>query len=130
MGLGVWCVTCDGTSANLETFENLGCNFRNTYDTMITKFRHPGLSFDLSAVLDPCHMLKLARNSQIILSGFSSKNYTNCSRKRDYNLEIKYPVHTFSTRKQNKSINSNSNIEFLSCSCYRIVEQWEAFATI
>ena len=62
-GLSVRCVTCDGTSANLSTFEKLGCSFGQDYNSINSKFRHPTQNHDVFAILDPCHMLKLARNS-------------------------------------------------------------------
>ena len=62
-GLSVRCVTCDGTSANLSTFEKLGCSFGQDYNSINFKFRHPTQNHDFFAILDPCHMLKLARNS-------------------------------------------------------------------
>ena len=69
-GLRVHCVTCDGTTTNISMFEGLGCSFCGTYDTMKTTFKHPTEQYDVSAILDPCHMLKLARNSLADLSCF------------------------------------------------------------
>ena len=40
-GLSVRCVTCDGTTANLSTFEKLGCSFGHDYNSIKSKFRHP-----------------------------------------------------------------------------------------
>jgi hypothetical protein len=40
-GLKVWCVTSDGTTTNISTFKKLGCSFGYTYDTILTKFKHP-----------------------------------------------------------------------------------------
>ena len=62
-GLRVWSVTADGTSVNLSTFRQLGCTFGTTYETMITKFKHPTQDYFVHVILDPCHMLKLARNA-------------------------------------------------------------------
>ena len=62
-GLKVWSVTADGTAVNLRTFEILGCNFKGTYDEMQSSFIHPTTGEDVFAILDPCHMLKLARNA-------------------------------------------------------------------
>ena len=39
-GLSVRCVTCDGTVANLSTFEKLGCSFGQDYKSINSKFRH------------------------------------------------------------------------------------------
>ena len=69
-GLRVHSVTCDGTTTNISMFEGLGCSFGCTSDTMKTTFKHPTEQYDVSAILDPCHMLKLARNSLADLSCF------------------------------------------------------------
>jgi len=55
-------VTMDGLPANIKTFQQLGCSFDP--DNLVTTFTHPS-SPDLSvaAVLDACHMMKLARNT-------------------------------------------------------------------
>ena len=42
-GLRVWSVTCDGTSTNLTMLKSLGCKFTNSFETMVTKFKHPTL---------------------------------------------------------------------------------------
>jgi hypothetical protein len=62
-GLKVWSVTADGTAVNLRTFEILGCKLSDTYDEMKTSFKHPTTGEDVYVNLDPCHMLKLARNA-------------------------------------------------------------------
>ena len=69
-GLKVWSVTADGTAVNLHTFEILGCNFKGTYDEMQSSFIHPTTGEDVFAILDPCHMLKLARNALAQLGSF------------------------------------------------------------
>jgi hypothetical protein len=61
-GLKVWSITADGTSVNLSTFRQLGCQFGTTYDTIDPKFKHPTTAEDVF-IADPCHMLKLARNA-------------------------------------------------------------------
>ena len=66
-GLSVHCVACDGTTANLSTFEKLGCSFGRNQNSIQSKFRHPTQSRNVFAILDPCHMLKLARNSLVDL---------------------------------------------------------------
>ena len=62
-GLKVWSVTADGTAVNLRTFELLGCKFIANYDEMVTSFKHPITREEVFVILDPCHMLKLARNA-------------------------------------------------------------------
>ena len=61
-GLRVWSVTCDGTSTNINTLKRLGCEFTDSIDTTIVKFKHPTRDYYLYSTLDACHMLKLARN--------------------------------------------------------------------
>ena len=62
-GLHVYSVTADGTAVNFTMFSELGCKFTSSYETMVTKFKHPTQDYFVHAVLDPCHMLKLARNA-------------------------------------------------------------------
>jgi hypothetical protein len=69
-GLRVWSVTTDGTIVNISMFRELGCNFTTSLQTMITKFKHPTQDYFVYAVLDPCHMLKLARNALGHLGSF------------------------------------------------------------
>ncbi|CAB3997104.1 DNA transposase THAP9 [Paramuricea clavata] len=69
--LKVWCLTSDGTSSNVATFKLLGCIFRLAYKSMVTKFKHPTLDYDVFVMLDPCHMLKLARNTLASLGSLS-----------------------------------------------------------
>ncbi len=74
IGLKVWCITSDGTSSNVATFKLLGCVFGLTYESMITKFKHPTLGYDVFVMLDPCHMLKLARNTLASLGSIFAQN--------------------------------------------------------
>ena len=69
-GLRVWSVTSDGTTVNLSMFRELGCKFTTSLETMITKFKHPTENYFVYAILDPCHMLKLARNALGHLGSF------------------------------------------------------------
>ena len=71
-GLKVWCVTSDGTTTNINTFKKLGCSFGHTYDTILTKFKHPETGEDVFVILDACHMLKLARNALAFLGTIST----------------------------------------------------------
>ena len=73
-GLQVWSVTADGTSVNISTFIKLGCNFSTSYDSMVTKFKHPSRDHHVYVILDPCHMLKLARNALASLVSFIDGN--------------------------------------------------------
>ena len=62
-GLRVWSVTCDGTSTNLTMLKLLGCKFANSFETMVTKFKHPTMDYYVYYTLVACHMIKLARNA-------------------------------------------------------------------
>lgn len=78
-GLKVWSVTCDGTCVNVSMFEQLGCKiFGNSYENIQSKFKHPSADYYVHAILDACHMLKLARNAfakyQIFLSRMAQSN--------------------------------------------------------
>ena len=79
-------MTCDGTTTNISMFDGLGCSFGGTYDTMKTTFKHSTEQYDISAILDPCHMLKLARNSLTDLSCFLDPDGTKIERKYFKNL--------------------------------------------
>ncbi len=72
IGLRVWSVTCEGASTNLDMFKKLGCKFGKDFNSTASKFKHPSTQQDGFAILDPCHMLKLARNSLGDLSSFFS----------------------------------------------------------
>ena len=56
-GLRVWSVTCDGTSTHLIMLKSLGCKFTNSFETMVTKFKHPTMGCYVCCTLDACHML-------------------------------------------------------------------------
>lgn len=55
-------VTCDGTQTNFRTLELLGCNFQKD-GSPVTHFKYPMRDSNVYAIMDPCHMLKLCRNS-------------------------------------------------------------------
>ena len=54
-------------------FEILGCSFGTTYDSTIVTFPHPSTGDDVFAILDACHMLKLARNSLAFVGSFQGE---------------------------------------------------------
>ena len=62
-GLRVWSVTCDGTSTNLTLLKSLGCKFTTSFETMVTKFKHPTRNNYVYCTLDAGYMIKLARNA-------------------------------------------------------------------
>ena len=43
--------------------KSLGCKFTNSFETMVTKFKHPTMDYYVYCTLDACHMIKLARNA-------------------------------------------------------------------
>ena len=49
--LRVWSVTADGTSVNTGMFTEIGCNFTASFDSMLTKFKHPTENYYVYAVL-------------------------------------------------------------------------------
>lgn len=53
-------LTADGTQVNIKSFEILGCNF--ALSNMKTHFDHPIKPTKVYCILDPAHMIKLARN--------------------------------------------------------------------
>ena len=73
-GLSVWSVTCDETSTNLTMLKSLGCKFTDSFETMVTKFKHPTMDYYVYCTLDACHMIKLARNALGDLGCFKTAN--------------------------------------------------------
>lgn len=61
-GLKIISVTCDGTPTNFSVLKFFGCNFNNV-SSLQTSFPHPVTSDKIVAFFDPCHMLKLVRNT-------------------------------------------------------------------
>lgn len=64
-GLKVWGVTCDGAFTNFSSMKILGCLFDNidNYDDLKCWFDHPVTTEKVFFIPDPCHMVKLARNT-------------------------------------------------------------------
>jgi DNA transposase THAP9 len=60
-GVEVKALTCDGAKANLAMAEELGCCFEPT--KLQTSFLDPSSGQNVHFFLDPCHVLKLVRNS-------------------------------------------------------------------
>ena len=61
-GLRVWSRTTDGTTVNISIFREHGCNF-TTSMLLLNGNEIQTVSYHGYAILDPCHMLKLARNA-------------------------------------------------------------------
>ena len=72
-GLRVWSVTCDGTASNVDTLRRLGCSFGSTFETICPTFKHPTKGYDVYAIFDVCHMIKLARNAFSDMGKFVSE---------------------------------------------------------
>lgn len=64
VGVTVRSVTCDGTSTNFSTLQFLGCDFNfNLCEKPRTFFKHAITEDNIYVIMDPCHMLKLCRNT-------------------------------------------------------------------
>lgn len=64
LGLRVRAITCDGDSVNCCALKILGANiFVEDYRNIKNSFPHVKLNYNVKVLLDPCHMLKLARNA-------------------------------------------------------------------
>lgn len=66
-------LTFDGCAANLATAKLLGCKF-DDLDNLKTYFSHPATGKRVVLFLDPCHMLKLVRNTFESKKGFIDEN--------------------------------------------------------
>lgn len=60
VGIQVVSLTFDGAPANLSMARHLGCDLK--HKNLKTSFKHPTTNEEVVVFLDPCHMLKLARN--------------------------------------------------------------------
>lgn len=61
-GVDVVAVTFDGCPSNLTAANLLGCDL-NTPNKLKTTFLHPDCGIEVAIILDPCHMIKLVRNT-------------------------------------------------------------------
>lgn len=60
IGITVRSLTCDGARSNVKTYESLGCSLlKNDFRPY---FLHMNGVSKVNCILDPAHMLKLARN--------------------------------------------------------------------
>ncbi|CAB3242624.1 unnamed protein product [Arctia plantaginis] len=63
-GIEVASMTFDGCPSNIAMSRELGCLFEHQYQGQLkTSFPHPTTSEPVSIFLDPCHMIKLIRNT-------------------------------------------------------------------
>ena len=86
-GHRVWSITTDGTAVNISTFYELGCDFTTSFDSMATKFKHPSENYYVYVILEPCHMLKLARNALGTLKSFVDEDGNLIQRKYFQSLD-------------------------------------------
>lgn len=61
IGICVRSITCDGCATNMKTLHLLG--FQLSSEKIISHIKHPNNNTEIYCILDPCHMLKLCRNS-------------------------------------------------------------------
>ena len=62
-GVDVASLTFDGAASNLAMIKNLGCNLDFSSPFFKTSFPHPVSKESVFVFLDPCHMMKLVRNT-------------------------------------------------------------------
>lgn len=60
-GVIVSSLTFDGTATNISMATHLGCSLKS--DNLLSHFPHPVTGSNIYIFLDPCHMLKLVRNT-------------------------------------------------------------------
>lgn len=61
-GICIKSITCDGAANNLSMMRNLKCDI-NHFECFQGYFNHPISNHKVHIFLDPCHMLKLIRNT-------------------------------------------------------------------
>lgn len=61
VGVNIVSLTCDGSAPNLSMLTHLGCSLQP--HNIKSHFSHPSTGKPVCALLDPCHMFKLVRNS-------------------------------------------------------------------
>jgi hypothetical protein len=75
-GLKVRAIICDGDSVNCNALQILGTNiFVEDYRNIKNFFQHDIMKHKVRVLLDPCHMLKLARNALADYGEFKSNEY-------------------------------------------------------
>lgn len=62
VGVDVVALTFDGCPSNISAANLLGCHL-DDINTLKTTFQHPSCDKKVAVFLDPCHMLKLVRNT-------------------------------------------------------------------
>lgn len=72
VNISVKAITFDGCPANLSMAKKLGCNLDPKH--LKTYFKHPDTNCNVVIFLDPCHMMKLVRNSFEYFKTFEDNN--------------------------------------------------------
>lgn len=62
VGVDIIAVTFDGCSSNINAANILGCELKDL-SNLKTIFKHPECDKKVAIILDPCHMIKLVRNT-------------------------------------------------------------------
>ncbi|KAH9630281.1 hypothetical protein HF086_012466 [Spodoptera exigua] len=62
VGVDIIAITLDGCSSNINAATLLGCDLKQP-SNLKTTFGHPECNLDVAIMFDPCHMVKLVRNS-------------------------------------------------------------------
>ena len=123
-GLKTWAITCDGAMVNVSTLQILGCNIQaDRFESIKCSFKHPNRNYDVFAILDPCHMMKLARNTladnKLLISDrgtirwnlienlhkeqtklslkLKNKLSSSCVMRQNNKMKVKYAVQTLSS---------------------------------
>ena len=71
-------LTYDGSSLNISTIKNLGCEFTDDFNSIKTSLTHPTGNYQVYATLDACHLFKLARNAPGVIKVFQFSQQFYC----------------------------------------------------
>lgn len=143
--LRVLSIICDGESVNCSTLRELGCNiFTDNFAQLKNFFPHPTLNYNVYVLLDPCHMLKLARNAladyevfytvdglkiewkyiialhniqQLLTIRFKNKLNAQCINWQQNKMKVRYAANTLSASVANaiKYLKTEGMDEFQNC---------------
>lgn len=109
IGLKVWYKWWYCTSVNISTFEQLGCTFGVTSGSIMIKFQHLTRNRNAFVMVDPCHMLKWARNTLVSLGSIFAADQEATHWKYFINL---YQVkNSEGLQRGNKLISNHINFE-------------------
>lgn len=145
--LRVLSIICDGKSVNCSTLRELVCNiFVHNFADLENSFPHPTLNYNVYVLLDPCHMLKLARNAlaeykifhtaddtvewkyiialhniqQQLTLKFKNKLNSQCINWHQNKMKVKFAANTFSASVANamKYLKNEGVEDFQDCKSY------------